>query len=291
VAIADYNLKALLAGSPRLAKSLNEVALDARWWVGIAMVSFLIISISPYIEQRRWPYTPTAELQSQFEDTKRQLQEARERAKPLFPPGQPVISGLQAAKELENIRSEVDELKRQNEVLRQQQTPVSAPAKVQPKPTLSAEDIATKIEIWRSLVQQMEEFSSILTGGYSMIDVCATVAQNDCLKLANDFSGRVYKFRLRLEGLHDVYTNYKDIEERLRPAKRSPGSGGNTIFDQLSHSIDAFVQEEAYSQSSPNLIPHIRALRRDLDTLNNWQATTRQLAEDQTRELAQMGTK
>jgi hypothetical protein len=56
VAIADYNLKALLAGSPRLTKSLNNVASDARWWVGAAMLSLLIISISPYIEQRRFPY-------------------------------------------------------------------------------------------------------------------------------------------------------------------------------------------------------------------------------------------
>jgi hypothetical protein len=56
VAVADYNLKALLVGSPRLTKSLNRVASDARWWVGAAMVSLLIISISPYVEQRRWPF-------------------------------------------------------------------------------------------------------------------------------------------------------------------------------------------------------------------------------------------
>lgn len=58
VAIIDYKLKAILAGSPRLTKSLNQVAGDARWWVAAAMLTLFIASISPYIEQRRWPYTP-----------------------------------------------------------------------------------------------------------------------------------------------------------------------------------------------------------------------------------------
>jgi hypothetical protein len=61
VAIGDYKLKAILVGSPRLVRSLNEVASDARWWVGAAMVSLLVISISPYVEQGRWPF---AERQS-----------------------------------------------------------------------------------------------------------------------------------------------------------------------------------------------------------------------------------
>jgi hypothetical protein len=56
VAIGDYELKWLLSGSPKLAKSLNHVASDARWWTAVAMVSLLIIALSPYIEQRRWPF-------------------------------------------------------------------------------------------------------------------------------------------------------------------------------------------------------------------------------------------
>jgi hypothetical protein len=56
VAIGDYKLKWLLSGSPKLAKSLNHVASDARWWTAVVMVSLLIIAFSPYVEQRRWPF-------------------------------------------------------------------------------------------------------------------------------------------------------------------------------------------------------------------------------------------
>jgi hypothetical protein len=56
VVIGDYKLKALLAGSPRLTKSLNDVAADARWWVAVGLVSLLIIAVSSYIEQRVAPW-------------------------------------------------------------------------------------------------------------------------------------------------------------------------------------------------------------------------------------------
>jgi hypothetical protein len=57
VAIADYNLKWLLARTPAgLTRTLNQVASDARWWVAAAMLSLFVIAISPYIEQRRWPF-------------------------------------------------------------------------------------------------------------------------------------------------------------------------------------------------------------------------------------------
>lgn len=56
VAIGDYKLKWLLSQSPRLTKTVNVVATDARWWVGIGLVSLLMISLSPFIEQKRLPF-------------------------------------------------------------------------------------------------------------------------------------------------------------------------------------------------------------------------------------------
>jgi hypothetical protein len=54
VAIADFKLKDLLAGSPRLVKTLNCVASDARWWSAIALTSLVVISLSPFVEEKRW---------------------------------------------------------------------------------------------------------------------------------------------------------------------------------------------------------------------------------------------
>jgi hypothetical protein len=57
VAIADYNLKWLLSKSPALTKNLNIAAADARWWIGVAMLTLFVISVSPFIEQKRWPFS------------------------------------------------------------------------------------------------------------------------------------------------------------------------------------------------------------------------------------------
>jgi hypothetical protein len=56
VAIADYKLKVILAGAPRLTRTLNAVASTAWIWVAVAMVSLIVIALSPYIEQQRIPF-------------------------------------------------------------------------------------------------------------------------------------------------------------------------------------------------------------------------------------------
>ena len=57
VAIIDYKLSWLLSKTPRATVTLNRVASDARWWVAIGLVSLLMVTLSPFIEQRRWPFT------------------------------------------------------------------------------------------------------------------------------------------------------------------------------------------------------------------------------------------
>ncbi len=56
VAIMDYKLKSLLARSPRLTATLNSMASDARWWGTIAIMTLLMGSLSPYVEQYRLPF-------------------------------------------------------------------------------------------------------------------------------------------------------------------------------------------------------------------------------------------
>jgi hypothetical protein len=104
---------------------------------------FLAIILAPFAEQRRWPFSivfhdpPTAEdiakttapIQAQLDAANRELQAERQKAKPLMPPGQPLITESQAAKELETVRSQIADLKQQNDALRQassQQAPATA---------------------------------------------------------------------------------------------------------------------------------------------------------------------
>ncbi|MGP0089732.1 MAG: hypothetical protein ACLPKB_07205, partial [Xanthobacteraceae bacterium] len=141
---------------------------DLRWLLAASMVALIVVALSPYVKQRRWPFTPTADLQAQFEETKRQLQEARERAKPLVPPGQTLVTGLQAAKELENLRSEVDELKRQNDALRRSQPLPAASLQLGPlKSLLIAKYIRNTPDRWAMFITyptENQDFYSVLLG-------------------------------------------------------------------------------------------------------------------------------
>jgi hypothetical protein len=56
VAIVDFKLPALLSKSPQLTKTLNQVSGDARWWVGVIFITLITLALSPYIEERRWPF-------------------------------------------------------------------------------------------------------------------------------------------------------------------------------------------------------------------------------------------
>ena len=75
VAAIDYKLKPLLAGNPNLTRSLNRLASDARLWVGVAMLSLLIIALSPFVEQRRWPFSAWFQSNTMTGFTQQQVDE------------------------------------------------------------------------------------------------------------------------------------------------------------------------------------------------------------------------
>jgi hypothetical protein len=100
--------------------TLNILASDARWWVTTLLVGLLALTLSPFIEQRRWPFLPTAELQSQLNtkqhelaDIKRELQEERQKAKPLLPRAQSLVTGGELVQRVENLQSQLDVAKRE----------------------------------------------------------------------------------------------------------------------------------------------------------------------------------
>jgi len=67
--IIDFKLPALLVKSPQLAKSLNAAAVDARWWIGVGFLTLMMISLSPYVEQQRWPFSAWVSQQSTAPDS------------------------------------------------------------------------------------------------------------------------------------------------------------------------------------------------------------------------------
>jgi hypothetical protein len=57
LALVDFNLKSILANSPKLARGLNAVASDGRWWASMALATLLFLALSPYVQERRWPFS------------------------------------------------------------------------------------------------------------------------------------------------------------------------------------------------------------------------------------------
>lgn len=63
VAIIDYKLPWVLAkAGQEPTRTLNLIATDARWWVGIFLVFLLVVALSPFVEQRRWPFVRPDDL-------------------------------------------------------------------------------------------------------------------------------------------------------------------------------------------------------------------------------------
>jgi hypothetical protein len=55
VAIFDYYLPKILG--PKLTASLNRATAKASLWIGVAFVTLLLIALSPYVEEKRWPFS------------------------------------------------------------------------------------------------------------------------------------------------------------------------------------------------------------------------------------------
>jgi hypothetical protein len=94
LAVVEYNLKWLLStAAPGAAARLNRMAVDPRWWTTTAIVLLAVMTFSPYVEQRRWPFAAnqtatgdtakfTASNSGSGDDTalKSQLADANQRA-------------------------------------------------------------------------------------------------------------------------------------------------------------------------------------------------------------------
>jgi hypothetical protein len=119
-----------------LVLSLGRIAADARYWLVIILVGFLYAASPEMYQRATAPAGPTADeivtatapIKAKLDAANRQLQEEREKAKPLLSP-EGVVSGRQVVNELKDLHAQLDDLKRQNEALRQaaQQQGVSSP--------------------------------------------------------------------------------------------------------------------------------------------------------------------
>jgi hypothetical protein len=196
------------------------------------------------------------------------------------------------SKERDDLRGQNDSLKRENDNLRQ--------AKLSPPPptqsNLTADEIATKIEVWASIDRRMDDLARILNRGYSMLDTWVADARSNGVaevQRAEELAASVSMYRTKLDNLRSTYIGFSDIAEALAEAAIPPGKPPipGTLFDRLLRSTTGFAQELA-SVGNPlpdNLEDIMRArtgaVRRDLNAVREWQSTTRQTSNAKRSEL------
>jgi hypothetical protein len=207
---------------------------------------------------------------------------------------------------IESLQRDIEALKHDRDVAIQQRDaaiqqrdvanhqPLAPPKLTAPKEqasteSLSAEDIATKIDIWRSVNNQMNDFARALNQGYAVIDGLSNRIRNDKIGYQSD----IIKFRdayqtsiNSLNSLRDAYSGYSDVYEALDP----------NVHVKLSRSIMGFYSAiESLSTPVPDnyensIRPYTGALKRDLDAIRDWQSALRQTATSKGAELSKMGS-
>jgi hypothetical protein len=270
-------------------------AVNPNWLAGAVTVVLAAIILSPFIEQGRWPFSVW--FQSGSPSATHDPPTAEDIAKATAPIR---VERDKAISDLATATKDRDDLKRENDALRQSASRQTAPQS--PQGSLSdAEDIATKIGIWQSVDQQINDLTKVLNEGYATLDTWLPDFQSNRseeIMRVGALEVAAADFRAKLETLRTSYFNYADIAEALKETAISPGSPpipGST-FDRLLRSIHGFAQQlRSFGDTPPhnlkNITPHVDALRRDLNAVKRWQSEIRQTAEDQGKKLYKIESK
>lgn len=201
------------------------------------------------------------------------------------------------AKATAPIQSKLDDMTRQRDAAlshSQQTAPPSRPF----QPNLSADDIATKIAVWKSIQLQMDDLAAIINRGNNMLATSVRDFRSNPsneIEIVNNLSVSVGSFRAKLARIRDNYISYADIADALKEVVISGGRPAvpGTIFDRLIRSIDGFGQElrSPSKDFEIEITPHMGALKRDLDAVRDWHNKIEQTADNQSKELTKMEAK
>jgi hypothetical protein len=156
--------------------------------------------------------------------------------------------------------------------------------------TLSPEDIVTKIDIWKSALGQLDDFSKALTFEYDLVDSLAEGFKNNksaTFQKNSDGQQAILRAVIRFHGLADSSRKYPDIYKVLRD-------------DTLQNTVDATSRYYRAVDDLPNdlpenyqatLKPYYTSLKQALDAARAWETATRLTAAARIRELSYAGPK
>jgi transcriptional regulator with XRE-family HTH domain len=152
---------------------------------------------------------------------------------------------------------------------------------------LTQEDIATKIDIWRSVYSQMDDFAKALNLGDDLIKNWLKLNRSDALTATTNFRTALADADTRLDALRIAYPNYIDVSTALNNESRPNIFGSIESFRQALSSLS-----EERPKNYENIIrPYSNILKHDLDEIWEWQSSIRRNAMVKSEELSKADQK
>jgi len=299
----------------RFSASLSRGALDARIWIVSLLILFLYgtgpeiyeravesrVSVSPIVIHD--PATPEQVMEAAkhlpspppivVHDPATPEQIAQAAAAQI----REVQERERSAKDQTNIviRERDSAIKERDNALQRLNALQNPRSSQQSNTTLSQDEITIKTAIWKSVDEELNNYSNVLNRGYVVLDTWQQDVRVDRQKVMNSLQVLVNSSALikeRIRGLRASYMNYSDVADALKQAEYIRSNIPTTIFDKLEQSIGNLWQAiRALPEPLPPNIDnstsaYSAAFRRDLNAARDWQVITHGIVTDSENELS-----
>jgi hypothetical protein len=166
-------------------------------------------------------------------------------------------------------------------------SPGGAPQTPQSTQTLTTEDVAALIDVWRSVTEQMNstientnQIEKLLLSWPQQIKEDKAKLTNELNDLRNEISQR----RVSIENLVDSYQRFPNVRAAIRD--RNSGDVFNRLYQALSSFMTDVAAPNLPANFESSLKPYAREVESASSALSKWASDTRSFSEAQGRELS-----
>lgn len=168
-------------------------------------------------------------------------------------------------------------------------TPPSNTGSAPQQTMLTADEIGTLIDVWRSVSGQMNEIIDLTNAGLALIPNWPQRVKSDAVAFSRELIRQrdsINQQRISLQSLNTAYQRYPNVGLALVEVTR------DDVFGRLSRALDSFSRETQGLAVPPpesfegKLRPYAGELKRALDAMARWANETRNFAARQGQELS-----
>jgi hypothetical protein len=158
--------------------------------------------------------------------------------------------------------------------------PLPPISQLPPMPTMNAGDAEARIDVWKSIEGQMNDFNRILEEGDAIVQH-PEQTQAVMSARASDFRQHLTVTRNRLGQLIGTYPDYSDLKvvDQQVPTRLS------AAIENLLQTASQMAPSTPPSEVAANLGSYIRSLKRELAPVKQWAAAVTAVSESSIAEL------